>query len=307
MKQLLGILAFVLLLAPSAGAQNEIAVIRDRHSLALDQIYYGFAAAIDKRFVNYDYTPGKEAEIGKGVRMENPRMVFYVGDPSPEMLAALDPKIPLLILGHGHPGAVKDDGGQRTIVQLEKDIYPEQVLKIVGELFPGKRRVGFAYNPKLTQGLIDEYRGTNAAKDMQLFLLKVDQPNDLPNLMPTFKDKIDVFLVLMDATVIKAGANAMAPFLRDYRVPMLSTCELFTGDGNLITMEVNPFSLGRMAASIATKMIAGQTSFATNFEKRDITLTFSLKEAYKIKYGAETLQELLERAAGAGYNVIVKP
>jgi ABC-type uncharacterized transport system substrate-binding protein len=290
-------------------ADSDIAVIRDRNDPAIEKIYFGFISVTTKRIVNYDNIPGKEVEIGKSLKAEGAKVVFIAGEARPELLAAIDPKIPIMIIGHGHPDTINvgDNANGRVIVPLEKDLTPEQTLATLAELFPGKRRVGFAYNPKLTQNVLDEFRKTTLAKDLNLVLLKVDQPNDIVNLMPSFKDKIDLFLLIMDATIIKAGAMSMAPFLRENRIPMVSSCELFTGEGPLVTMEVRPLAIGRFAADIAAKMLGGQTTFSNTFNKHDIDLTFSMKEAYKIRYTADQLQDLFDRAATAGYQVRLKP
>src|SRR6185436_6394370 len=150
----------------------DIAVIRDRHSKILDQIYFAFAIATDKRLINFDLQSGKEAEIAKGIQVQGARMVFFAGNATSAMLKALDPKLPVLLVSHDHNDELPELK-DRTVVTLAKDLYANQVLSILGELFPGKRRIGFAYNPKLTQEEIDEYKKSPLAKELNLILLKI--------------------------------------------------------------------------------------------------------------------------------------
>ncbi len=286
--------------SPADARHRDITVIRGHRSPYLDQVYYAFAASSDKPFINFDYKPGREAAIARSIKAEGGRVVLIVGKSSGEMLAALDKKLSVLVLLHGD---IPPEEQQDEVVQISTEIAAPQMLAVLRDIFPKQRRIGIAYNPKLTQKKIDRYVRAQTEQQTQLALLKVDQPSDIGSLMPTFHDKIDIFLLVKDATVIKAGIEAIVPFLQKDRLPLVSSTDAFTGRGSFLTVVVEPLSLGRIAWNVVKRMLAGQTTFSQSFEKKDITLNFSLKEATKLKYDPETVLTILSNATTAGYQV----
>jgi putative ABC transport system substrate-binding protein len=294
------IVAFILpakLLAQS----TEIAVIRTAKSPFYDSIYFAFAASAGKRFITFDAKLGQEASIAKSLRLQEVRVVFVVGEPNQGLIDQIDAKLPIVFIGHG--GLITESVEGRALIRLDAELGASQILEVLAKVFPTKKRIGMVYNPKLTKKVIDRFRAANRDAARRLVLLKVDQPADVANLMPTFNGKIDMFLLIRDATVVKAGIQSIGPFLRQNSLPLVAPTRAFAGNGSLMTVEIDPMSIGRIAGEVTRKALAGQRTFKVQFEPADFELRFSLEESFKLKMPAEQFIQLLDRATAAGYRV----
>lgn len=154
----------------------------------------------------------------------------------------------------------------RNISGIRMYIAPDRHIEEIVRVFPGVRRVGVIYDPKGMSGFIAEAEDAAREHDIELVLRKSNRPSDVPGLIDSLKDKIDLFWQIPDLTVINSESVKYL-FLFSFRnnVPVFTFSKKYAELGAIASLHLDPFDIGQQTGELAKKII------------NDKTLTFPLR------------------------------
>jgi len=131
-------------------------------------------------------------------------------------------------------------------------ISSEKQLDTIIETFPQVKRIGMVYDPQKDISFLKDALHHAAARGITLVTEKAFRPADVPGLIEGMKDRIDLFWMVPDTTVITPETvNALLLFSFRNRVPVFSFAPKYVEMGAVAAISVDPFDLGAQAGEIS--------------------------------------------------------
>lgn len=290
-------LVIILLLVPfanSAEAVQRVLVLQGVRVAPYDEAYRGIKGVLGgvslKKLVLSDL---EGIDIAKMIRDERPDVILAIGTEALLRLKRIKdtPIIYLMVLDQ-HNGLTSGS----NITGISMVIPPERQLASLEGAVPRIKRVGLLYNPAHTGALAR--RAVAAARGLGIELVshEVHSSRDVLPLVKNMKGEIDAFWMLPDVTVVTPETiEYLLLFSLNNRIPVLTFSDKYVEMGALMALDIEPVDLGRQAAELARKVLAGiPVDTIPRSDPRGAVLTVNLKIARKL--GIPLREEALVRA-----------
>lgn len=191
---------------------------------------------------------------------------------------------------------VPDDiSSQENISGVSMDVSPERYLNAINRVFSHTKRIGLVYNPRKTEYFVKEAIETAGAKGIEIITKKSYTPSDVLSLIDNLRDKIDVFWMLPDTTVVNSETfNYMLLFSFQNKIPIFTFSRKYVEMGAIASLNIDPFDLGVQAGEIIKTLLYSEgVKSPIKVNARKATLTINNKMAIKlgIKIGSEALKK----------------
>lgn len=183
---------------------------------------------------------------------------------------------------------------QKNISGVSMDISPETCLNTMIEIFPKAKRIGLIYNPQHTGSFVK--KAIESAHDRGINIVSKIARNlgDIPDLIEEMKDKIDIFWMLPDSTVVTPETfNYMLLFSFQNSVPVFTFSRKYVEMGALAALNIDPFDMGVQAGEIAMMLLEGHKDTIRVYARKKV-LIINKKIAKKL--GITINNEILRRA-----------
>jgi putative ABC transport system substrate-binding protein len=156
------------------------------------------------------------------------------------------------------PNTPPEGEKRKNVSGVSMFVSPAKYLEVMLEVFPSARRIGLIYDPKNSGAFVQEALQTAKKSGIELVLRQAEKPGSVPLLIDSLRDKIDVFWMLPDATVINPETvRYMLLFSFQNRIPIFTFSKKYVEMGALAGLNVMPSDLGRQAGEIALRILSG--------------------------------------------------
>jgi putative ABC transport system substrate-binding protein len=175
-------------------------------------------------------------------------------------------------------------------------IPPEKYLSAMLELFPWAKRIGLVYDPKNMEPFVQEAAHAAQSRGIELVMKKASRPSDTPPLIEGMKDKIDVFWMLPDMTVVnQEEVKFLLLFSFQNRVPVFTFSKKYVEMGAVAGLNMRPYDMGVQAGEIMKRLLAEKDAKSpVRMDARKTVLMINSKVARKM--GIRIRDEISKRA-----------
>lgn len=183
---------------------------------------------------------------------------------------------------------------QKNISGVSMDISPATYIKTIVEIFPKAKQIGMIYDPRHTDLYVKEIKEFADTWGIKIVSRIARNPGEVPDLIEGMRNKIDIFWMLADSTVVtRETFNYMLLFSFRTNVPIFTFSGKYVEMGAVAALNINPFDIGVQAGEIAIRLSEGREGPIRAYAKKT-TLTINKKIAKKL--GINIGNEILRRA-----------
>jgi len=256
MKKLLTTLFLLILCHGLAEARQEIVVVQGLSVKPYEEAIKGFKSVCHSKLQRIVISELQGADVLKEIKRNRPDMVLAIGRDALSMVKRIR-NIPIVYLMVLNPQSILS--GEKNIAGVSMNIPPDRQLMALLETLPNTKNIGLLYDPDRTGYLVEKAR--NAARKMGIALMakEIHSSRDAPSLIMDMKEKIDVFWMLPDITVITPETvEFLLLFSFKNRIPLLAFSEKYLELGAFMSTGIDAFDMGAQAGEMANKILSGR-------------------------------------------------
>jgi putative ABC transport system substrate-binding protein len=290
------LIAFLFFLAlPAFSEARMVVVLKSADIQPYDEAIEGFekTCGCDLRQITLSETDRDDA-IEEIAEM-NPAAVFAVGL---DALNAAGDVRGIPVIYSMVPYSPSLSPVQKTASGVNTYIPPQRFLSAMLEVFPYSKRIGTIYDATHSDAFIKEAGAFCQARGIELVAKKISRPGDFPSLIDSMKDRIDLFWMVPDATVVTPEAvQYLLLFSFRNRVPVFTFTKKYVEMGAAAGLYASPRNIGAQAGEVSRKILAGGHTRPVRSDIRKTALVINRKIMNKL--GITISSEVLKTAEDA--------
>ena len=254
-KKLMLLVLLVLVVYKPAGAGQDVVVIQSFKVKPYEDALNGFSSVCPSQIKRMVMSELKGVDIPKKIEQANPSLVLAIGLEALSQAKRIK-DIPVVYLMVLNPQSILS--AEKNITGVSMYIPPDKHLTALMETLPGTQTIGFLYNPERSGRFVEEARKQAAKLQVQLVDREIHDPKRAPSLALEIKDKIDVFWMLPDLTVITPETvEFLLLYSFENKIPLFTFSEKYVEMGAFLSMDIDAFDMGRQAGEMALEILAG--------------------------------------------------
>jgi putative ABC transport system substrate-binding protein len=231
-------------------------------------------------------------DVLEKIRDADPEAVFAVGMDALNFSKAIT-RVPVVYSMVPHSQLLI--AAQQTASGVSMYISPEKFIAAILDVFPRARKIGVIYDPRNSDAFVKAASSAAEARGAELVAKKNTKPGDLPSLIDAMKDRIDVFLMVPDVTVINPeSVKYLLLFSFVNKVPVFSFSRKYVEMGAAAGLYAAPYDMGLQAGEIAQKIVAEKNGKLIRADVRKTVRVINRKIINKM--GIRVRGEVLGRA-----------
>jgi putative ABC transport system substrate-binding protein len=271
---------------------GEIAVIKSADIKPYNDALEGFRSSFADDVTEIVLTETEPAEALRRVHNSGAEVVLAIGMDALNLARSVR-DIPVIYAMVPHPPPVSP--GLKPVSGVSMYIAPDRFIGAMLDVFSGAKRIGVIYDPRNSEAYMKEALQSAQGRGIELVLRKASRPAEIPALIDSMKDRIDVFWMVPDATVINPETvKYLLLFSFRNKVPVFTFSKKYVEIGSAAGLFTAPFDMGVQAGEIARKVVAEKNSRAVRAEARKTVLAVNRKIIKKL--GIKVRDDLLNRA-----------
>lgn len=254
-----------------ARARNSIAILESDDLPAYTEPADNFAKEVG-RFTEVFNLHGDRRtaeQIAKQLRDDPPPLIFALGAKAAWMAVHDLPRVPTIYAMVLDPDRYGIEGAFVTGVSME--LPPDMVLAQFQLFAPHAKRLGVLLSQGNSSKQVEAALAAARQAGLQPIVRRVTRSADVRRAFSHIRDHIDALWILPDTTVV---TPANFHFLRNealrMRLPMLTYSEMLVDAGALMCVSPDRAAVGRQAAGIARRVLAGTTAGAIEPEAPEV-------------------------------------
>ncbi|MEW5744688.1 MAG: ABC transporter substrate binding protein [Nitrospirota bacterium] len=292
----LDVLIILLFFSPLSLAHAlDIVVVKSAGIKPYNDALEGFKSACKCTVIEINLSKTEKQDIARRILALSPDAVLAIGTDAFRQVRTIR-EVPVFYSMVLPSESLDDAPGNISGVSMQ--IPPELYLGSLLELFPHARRLGIVYDPNSTGSFVREAARVARDKGVELVLREAGAPREVPSLVEGMRDKIDLFWMLPDATVVNSETvNAMLLFSFQHNIPLFSFSDKYVEMGALAALTISPYDLGVQTGEIARAVLSGQAGRGPlRVNARKTVLSVNRKIARKL--GIAIREEAVTRGGG---------
>src|SRR4030043_524376 len=140
-------------------------------------------------------------------------------------------------------------------VFLLSDIKNRDTQDTILEVFPDTKRIGLIYDPGNTEEFVHDAMDAAKSKKIELVAIKIFKAKEVPSIIESMKNKIDVFWMLPDTTIVNSETiEAILLFSFRNKTPVFAFSKKYVEMGATAALGIDPYDMGIQAGEIAKKL-----------------------------------------------------
>ncbi len=276
----------------SSSEASEIIAIKSAEIKPYNEALEGFKRSFDRDVTEVVMTEAEPAEVLRKVHNSGATAVFAIGMDALNLAGSVR-DIPVIYAMVPH--APTQSSETRPLSGVSMYIPPDRYISSMIELFEGAKRIGVIYDPRHSEAYIREALQSAQARGVELVLKKASKPSEIPALIDSMKNKIDVFWMLPDATVVNPETvKYLLLFSFQNKVPVFTFSRKYVEIGSAAGLYAAPFDMGIQAGEIARKIVMEKNPKAVRADARKTIVAVNGKIMRKL--GIKVRPGLLDRA-----------
>jgi putative ABC transport system substrate-binding protein len=278
----------------SRAEASDVIVLKSADIMPYNEALEGFRSSCGCR-IDEQVHVGElgTTEVSSRLLRSNPDGVFVIGIDALSRVKRIR-DVPVVYAMVPDAESLEAYGGNVSGVNMY--IRPEEYLSAIRKVFPDAKRVGVLYDPGHLESFMREAVSVAESLGIDLVKKKVFRSQDVPSLIEGMKNKIDVYWMLPDATVVnKESVEFLLLFSFQNRVPVFTFSKKYVELGAVAGLNMTPFDMGVQAGGIMKKLLGGKdVKSPIRVETRKTVLTINSKVARKL--GIRLREEVSKRA-----------
>lgn len=271
---------------------REVVVLKSAEIKPYNEALAGFKSSCDCDVSEIVLSETENGDAIRKVRESNPSAVLAVGMDALNLTRAIG-NVPVVYAmvppSHSFAAAPKNLSGVNMHIPVEK--YISAML----EVFQGAKRIGVIYDPKNSDLLIKEALKIAQTRGVELVAKPTSRAGEMPPLIDGMKDRIDVFWMLPDTTVINPESVKYL-FLFSFRnkVPVFTFSKKYVEMGSAAALYVAPYDMGTQAGELLRKLAAEKNPVGIRIDVKKTVLVINRKIIRKL--GLRIRDDVMKRA-----------
>ena len=255
-KLIVLLISLTLLLSNSSASAAGLLVVQSFRIPPYDTAVQGFSSAIDRKITRLVSSEMKEKDLLRKVRTERPDLILAIGlDALSKVKHQRD--VPIIHLMVPNSPSLHPEGANFTGIGMY--VAPEKQLSSFHQLLPDINKIGILFDPAKSGAFVRKARASASAMGIELIAREVHTAKDATSALEGIRARIQALWIVPDSTVINPGtAELLLLSALESRIPVLAFSEQYAGKGALLSLELDAYGLGRQAAGIAERILAGE-------------------------------------------------
>jgi putative ABC transport system substrate-binding protein len=241
----------------SSSVAQQVAVVKSADIGPYNEAVEGFKKTCNCSISELSLAESDAYHLRQQIREQKPELVVAVGvDALSEVNRITDlPVVYAMVPTPQLPGVLG-----RNISGVSLHITPEKYLNAMLELFPETKRIGVVYDPKHLDAFVKEAEQIARRKGVELVQRTVTRANDVPAAIDVLVNRVDVFWMLPDVTVVNSESfKYLLGASYRHNVPVFTFTKKYVEMGAAAGLHVVPADIGAQAAEIAKKILTDTT------------------------------------------------
>jgi putative ABC transport system substrate-binding protein len=271
---------------------GEIVAIKSAEIKPYNDALEGFKTSCDHDVRELVMSEAESSDILRKVHENGTVAVLAIGMDALNLARSVR-DVPVIYAMVPHSQALSP--GQKPLSGVSMYIPPDRYIGSMLDVFHGAQRIGVIYDPKNSEAYMKEAMQSTEGRGVELVLRKASRPSDIPALVDSLKDKIDVFWMLPDTTVVNPEAvKYILLFSFQNKVPIFTFSKKYVEMGSTAGLYTAPFDIGVQAGEIARKLVSEKNSKTIRTDARRTVLAVNRKIIKKL--GIKVRDDVLNRA-----------
>ncbi len=255
-KKVFTILFFLILFPGVSEAGPEIVAIQSIRVEPYEEAIKGFQSVCNARINRIVVSELGETDVVRKINEIRPDMVLAIGRDALSMVKRIE-GIPIVYLMVLNPQSTLS--GEKNITGVSMNIPPEKQLIVLLGALPYTKNIGLLYDPNRTGYLVRKAKDAARKIGIKLIAREIHSSRDAPSLIMDMKEKIDVFWMLPDITVITPETvKFLLLFSLENNIPLLAFSEKYVEVGAFMSTDIDAFDMGSQAGEMANKILSGR-------------------------------------------------
>lgn len=255
-KKVFTILFFLILFPGVSEAGPEIVAIQSIRVEPYEEAIKGFQSVCNARINRIVVSELGETDVVRKINEIRPDMVLAIGRDALSMVKRIE-GIPIVYLMVLNPQSTLS--GEKNITGVSMNIPPEKQLMVLLGALPYTKNIGLLYDPNRTAYLVRKAKDAAKKIGIKLIAREIHSSRDAPSLIMDMKEKIDVFWMLPDITVITPETvKFLLLFSLENNIPLLAFSEKYVEVGAFMSTDIDAFDMGSQAGEMANKILSGR-------------------------------------------------
>ncbi len=255
-KKLFTILFFLILFPGVSEAGPEIVAIQSIRVEPYEEAIKGFQSVCNARINRIVVSESGGTDVVRKINEIRPDMVLAIGRDALSMVKRIE-GIPIVYLMVLNPQSTLS--GEKNITGVSMNIPPEKQLMVLLGALPYTKNIGLLYDPNRTAYLVRKAKDAARKIGIKLIAREIHSSRDAPSLIMDMKEKIDVFWMLPDITVITPETvKFLLLFSLENNIPLLAFSEKYVEVGAFMSTDIDAFDMGSQAGEMANKILSGR-------------------------------------------------
>lgn len=238
----------------AAEAQDVIAV-RSYNIKQYDEALTGFKRACNCSVREFTLSEDNGPEVLNEVNRIKPSLVFAIGADALSIVSEINRPV-VYAMVFRRPRIVSQ---KKNISGINMEIPLKQQLEEFHEALPDVRRIGLVYDPlKTSADMIKSAALAAKAKGITLVTSTVNSPQKVLTAINAMRDRIDVFWMLPDSTVVSPETVEFILLNSiEKRLPVITFSPKYVEIGALLSLSMDASDMGRQAGLLAQEIMKG--------------------------------------------------
>jgi len=264
-------------LAPAANAAGPVLVVRSsdlKPYKAVEDAFLEGMAELGRptRTLTLTAAGGTREEVKAAIAGAS--LVLAVGKEAARMVADLHAGVPTIYTLVPDPAAA---GLERDAPGVNMYVSPATQLSAIKSALPHARKLGVLYDPSNSQTLVAACEAAAKTDGFTLVERVVTSREQVASTARDLLQQVDALWLVPDTTVVSADTfKFLVQTSLESKVPVIGFSEGMTRVGALLSVEAAHIAMGRKAADMARRILAGDHP---HLESPDGRVTLNLKSA----------------------------
>jgi putative ABC transport system substrate-binding protein len=295
----------------AAAELPRVVVVKSADRAAYAQVLAGFSSELRARVEEIDLDERAEADPRTIVRSlqpllsPRPRLVLAIGPTAASSVRKVVPDVPVIFAMVPYWQRYGLEAPNVTGIALTTD-FPTQLDALKGA-FPGVKRVGMLYDPRLSAQVAAEAKAAGEQLGLSMVALEADAAR-AEKAVAGARGRVDAMLMLADKTVATAQVvRQLISFCESEKLPLLALSASQVKEGATLSLSASPIALGAQAGRLAARILQEKVDAGTLpvAQPEVLELSVNLTAAQRLTGSCNGSLELFRYAARKGYPVKV--
>ena len=280
-KKILFLLLFFLLISgTSFSFASEVLVLKSADIKPYNEALEGFKSSCKCSVEEIVYLDSEHTDIPIIISEIKPDAVFAIGmDALTHALAIKD--IPVVYVMVPYSYSVPN---RNNISGISMYVSAEKYLKMIKEVFPKVKRIGLIYNSENSGRIVKEASQRADIMGFQLLAKKADSAREIPGLIDSMKNKVDLYWMLPDMSIVNSETfNYMLMFSFLNEIPVVTFSKKYVEMGASAGLSIDTFDIGVQAGEMMRRILKANSPGAAEIRDASKTvLTINKKVVRKL-------------------------